>query len=107
MKHLAQSLPSWKKDFKDYVNQVIEQCLDEKEVITLTPFIDKEDEEDALICLHRLQCLVAGAIQEWELAQQANHAYTVGSKTVAMFGYFALHAMWSLIAWESLSALAE
>ena len=34
-------------------------------------------------------------------------AYTVGSKTVAMFGYFALHAMWSLIAWESLLALAE
>ena len=32
---------------------------------------------------------------------------TVGSKTVAMFGYFALHAMWSLIAWESLLALAE
>ena len=33
--------------------------------------------------------------------------FTVGSKTVAMFGYFALHAMWSLIAWESLLALAE
>ena len=32
---------------------------------------------------------------------------TVGSKTVAMFGYFALHAMWSLISWESLLALAE
>ena len=31
----------------------------------------------------------------------------MGSKTVAMFGYFALHAMWSLIAWESLLALAE
>ena len=32
---------------------------------------------------------------------------TVGSKTVAIYGYFALHAMWSLIAWESLLALAE
>ena len=36
-----------------------------------------------------------------------NYVPTVGSKTVAMFGYFALHAMWSLIAWESLLALAE
>ena len=34
------------------------------------------------------------------------HIYS-GLKTVAMFGYFALHAMWSLIAWESLLALAE
>ena len=28
-------------------------------------------------------------------------------KAIAMFGYFALHVMWSLIAWESLLALAE
>ena len=34
-------------------------------------------------------------------------AHTVGSKIVTMFGYFALHAMWRLIAWESLLALAE
>ena len=39
------------------------------------PFIDREDEEDALMCLHRLRRLVAGAIQEWELAQQPDHAY--------------------------------
>ena len=41
----------------------------------------------------------------WQITAKQQH--TVGSKTVAMFGYFALHAMWSLIAWESLLALAE
>ena len=48
LKHPAQSSPLWKKDFKNYVDQVIKQCFNEKEVITLTPFIDRKDEEDAL-----------------------------------------------------------
>ena len=42
-----------------------------------------------------------------EIERLKSVCHTVGSKTVAMFGYFALHAMWSLIAWESLLALAE
>ena len=32
--------------------------------------------------------------------------YIVGSKTIAMFGYFALHVMWCLIAWKSRLELA-
>ena len=33
-------------------------------------------------------------------ARAAPLTHTVGSKIIAIFGYFALHAMWSLIAWE-------
>ena len=71
----AQPTYCWKEDFKDYVNKIIKQCLVEKESITSTPYIDTKDEKDAHVCLHRLQCLVAGAIQEWELVQQPDHAF--------------------------------
>ena len=39
------------------------------------PYVDEEDKEDAHVCLHRLRRLVAGAVQEWELVQQPNHAF--------------------------------
>ena len=58
----------WKKSFKDYVDEFIENCLDEK------VFIPCEDKEETCTRLHELQRLVAGAIQEWELVQQPEHA---------------------------------
>ena len=72
---LAQSSHWWRKDFKDHVDKIIKWCIDQKELITSTPRIDEEDEEDARMYLHGLRRLVAGAIQEWELVQQPDHAF--------------------------------
>ena len=71
----AQSSRCWRRNFKDYVDKFIKWCLDQKELITLTPCVDEEDEIEVRMCLHRLRCLVAGAIQEWELMQQPDHAF--------------------------------
>ncbi len=69
------SLHWWKKDFKFSVNAFIEEILKEKELMTLMQYEDKEEEEEKdCIYLHGVRCLVAGAIQEWELVQQPKHA---------------------------------
>jgi len=78
-KELKGTLPKlsphwWKKDFKSYVNEFIAQRLLKKDIITIIPGENKEEEELDCICLHRIQCLVASAIQEWELIQQPKHA---------------------------------
>jgi len=65
----------WKKDFKFSVDAFIEEILEEKELMTLIPYKDKEEEEEKdHIYLHGVRRLVAGAIQEWELVQQPKHA---------------------------------
>ena len=64
----------WRKDFKCYVDKFINEHLYKKEFIVLMPCISKVDEEKEHKSLHRLRCLVAGAIQEWELVQQPDHA---------------------------------
>jgi hypothetical protein len=70
---LKRTLPTvsprlWKKSFKHYVDEFIEDRLDEKE------YIPCEDEEETCTHLHELRHLVAGAVQEWELAQQPKQA---------------------------------
>jgi len=57
----------WKQDFKSYINQFIVECLDKKDIVTTILCEDKEEEELDCVYLHGLRCLVAGAIQEWEL----------------------------------------
>jgi hypothetical protein len=64
----------WKKDFKSYVDKFIAEQIEWKEVLTVTPCRDEEGEERERIRFHGLRRLVAGAIQEWELVQQPNHA---------------------------------
>jgi hypothetical protein len=67
----------WKKDFKFSVDAFIEEILEEKELRTPIPYEDKEEEEEQdRIYLHGVRRLVAGAFQEWELAQQPKHAAT-------------------------------
>jgi len=66
----------WKKDFKSYIDEFIAQRLLEKDIITIIPGENEEEEELDHICLHRIQRLVAGAVQEWELIQQPKHAAT-------------------------------
>ena len=62
-------------------------------------------DKKAFKVVHKECCIAMGYLENKLYWLDATG--TVGSKTVAMFGYFALHAMWSLIVWESLSALAE
>ena len=64
----------WKKDFKHYIDKFIEECLDMKGFVAAIPCEDEEEEEQDRIYFHGLQCLVAGAVQEWELVQQPKHA---------------------------------
>jgi hypothetical protein len=66
----------WKEDFKSYVDKFIAERLLEKDIITVIPCDDEEEEELDRICLHGIRRLVAGATQEWELVQQPEHAAT-------------------------------
>jgi len=66
----------WKEDFKPHVDQFIAERLLEKDIITVIPCDDEEEEELDRICLHGIRRLVAGAAQEWELIQQPKHAAT-------------------------------
>ena len=76
---LKDSLPElsprwWKKDFKQYVDKFIEECLDMKGFVTAIPCEDEQEKEQDHIYFHGLRRLVAGAVQEWELVQQPKHA---------------------------------
>ena len=64
----------WKNQFKSYVDTFIEARIDSKELICSMPCQDEEEEENDRIDSHGLRHLVAGAAQEWELAQQPEHA---------------------------------
>jgi hypothetical protein len=70
------SLGWWEKNFKHHVDEFIGDRLAEKECITEVPAKDEEEEENDHIHLHGLQCLVAGADQEWELVQQPKYVAT-------------------------------
>ena len=70
----AQSPRWWRKDFKRYVDKFINEHLYKKEFIILMPCVSEVDEEEERKSLHGLRRLVAGAIQEWELVQQPDHA---------------------------------
>jgi len=63
----------WKNQFKSYVDTFIEAHIDSKELICSMPCQDEEEEENDRIDSHGLRHLVAGAAQEWELAQQPEH----------------------------------
>ena len=75
MKHeLMSSFPrSWNDKFKTYIDKYIKQCLEEARC---SPEIAHKDEEEERIRLHGIRQLVAGAFQEWELAQQHECAIT-------------------------------
>jgi hypothetical protein len=100
----------WKKDFKHYVDKFIEDRLIEKEFVASVPCEDEDEEEQDRILLHRLRRLVAGAVQEWELAQQPKHATTCAKLDGALIwqgrGYVSsvLHAISSLQPSESLQS---
>lgn len=64
----------WKKDFKSCVDEFIAERLLEKDIITVIPGEDEEEEQLDRIHLYGIRRLIAGAIQEWELVQQPKHA---------------------------------
>src|SRR5258708_12888871 len=66
----------WRNDFKSCVDRFIEEQLEEKESAIAILCEDNEGEELVHIYIYGVQCLVAGAIQEWELVQQPKHATT-------------------------------
>ena len=92
----------WKKDFKHYVDNFIEDHLIENEFVPLVPCEDEDEEEQHPILLHRLRRLVAGAVQEWELVRQPKHAATCAKLDGALVwqgrGYAGptMHATYSL-----------
>ena len=63
---------SWKKDFKLHIDKFIADRLNERDVVIAIPGVNEEEELDRIV-LYGLRHLVAGAIQEWELAQQPKH----------------------------------
>ena len=62
------------KRLQAYVDKFINEHLYKKEFIVLMPCVSEVDEKEERKSLHGLRHLVAGAIQEWELMQQPNHA---------------------------------
>lgn len=67
----------WRSDFKNCVDTFIKEQLDEKEAATEMACRDGiEDGELLCTCIHGIRRLVAGAVQELELAQQPKHATT-------------------------------
>ncbi|KAN0128685.1 hypothetical protein V8E53_013504 [Lactarius tabidus] len=65
-------LTCWIEQFQKHVNDFIQEQLAEAEKIMTV--LEKEEEDT--IHLHGLQHLIAGAIQEEELVQQPDHAFT-------------------------------
>ena len=73
-KELMSSFPhGWKDQFKTCIDKYIEQRLKEARC---SPEMSPKDEEEEHIRLHAIRRLVAGAFQEWELAQQHECAST-------------------------------
>lgn len=63
--------PNWKESFKICVDEYIKQHLKRAESVSEMTY---KNEEAKRIALHSIRRLVAGADQEWELAQQPEHA---------------------------------
>jgi hypothetical protein len=93
----------WKKNFKHAITEFIAERLEQKETRLMVPCEDEEEEEQERIYLHALRRFVAGAFQEWELAQQPEHAAMCAKLEGALVwqgrGYVSaiLHAIPSLI----------
>jgi hypothetical protein len=66
----------WKKEFKKYVDKFIKEHLYEEELATTMAWLDEAEPGKELTRVHELRRLVAGAVQEWELVQQSEHATT-------------------------------
>jgi hypothetical protein len=64
----------WKNKFKNYVDNFIGGHLKEARRLVALPCVDDSEEEGRRIFLHHIRRLVAGAVQEWELAQQPEYA---------------------------------
>ena len=97
----GQSLRWWKKNFEHAISKFIAGRVKKKELETMVPCEDYEEEEQHTY-LHALRRLVAGAAQELELAQQPPHAATFAKLDGALIwqgrGYVSLilHAAPSL-----------
>ncbi|KAF8258471.1 hypothetical protein EI94DRAFT_1707973 [Lactarius quietus] len=68
-------LSRWVEQFQKLIEDFIQETLVKAANIMAVPAIPVKKGED-IICLHSLQCLVAGTIQEEELVQQPNYAFT-------------------------------
>jgi hypothetical protein len=66
----------WKTEFRKYVDEFIEGRLHEEQVVTMTAWMNDAEPGQELTRVHELRRLVAGAVQEWELVQQSEHAAT-------------------------------
>ena len=73
--HFQIFLPhGWKDEFKRRVDSFIGRYLRAARRLMDLPCEDEIQEEEKLICLHHIRRLVAGAVQEGELAQQSEYA---------------------------------
>ena len=61
----------WKESFEISVDEYIKERLKEAEFVSKMVGMDEREKR---ISLHAIRRLVAGADQEWELAQQPEHA---------------------------------
>jgi hypothetical protein len=66
----------WKEEFKKYVDKFIQERLYEEEFVTMVPWLNEKERQQERTNVHELRRLVAGAVQEWELVQQSEHAAT-------------------------------
>ena len=64
----------WRKELKKYVDTFIEEQVRDKEFAPIMLWEDEQELERERIRIHELRRLVAGAVQELELAQQPAHA---------------------------------
>jgi hypothetical protein len=62
----------WKDKFKICIDKYINERLKE---VTIVSAMTRRDKKEERACLHILRRLVAGAHQEWELAQQPEYAF--------------------------------
>jgi hypothetical protein len=73
--HFQMFLPhGWKNELKSRVDSFIGRHLRGARRLMELPCVDESEEEERRIFLHQIRRLVAGAVQEWELAQQPEYA---------------------------------
>lgn len=69
-------LHGWKEQFKIGVDKFIEERLVDARDLMAKACENEGQVEEYRTCLHKIRRLVAGAIQEWELVEQAGIATT-------------------------------
>jgi hypothetical protein len=73
--HFQMFLPhGWNTEFKSRVDSFIGRHLRAARRLMDLSCENETQEEEKRICLHQIRRLVAGAVQEWELAQQSEYA---------------------------------